>query len=127
MKKLLVLLLAPVVLVGCSSVSNLTPTKAYRNAAGWYPVEAKFATKRTAVLDETIKPAVVVGEKSYPLSRVPLVKDRWEGFVPVPPSQNSIHYHFRFDYSVNRIPQAVPDSFTSSEFGLDVVEKSATK
>lgn len=125
MKKFLVLLLAPVVLAGCSSVSNLTPTKAYRNATGQYPVEAKFTTKRTAVMDDTITPSVVVGEQAYPLHRVPLVKDRWEGYVPVPPSQDSIHYHFRFDYKVNRIPQAVPDSYTSQEYGLDVINKPA--
>ena len=31
-----------------------------------------------------------------------LVKNRWEGFVPVPPGVNSVDYRFKFEYKYNR-------------------------
>jgi len=34
---------------------------------------------------------------------VPIVKNRWEGFVPVAPTANSVLYRFKFDYLYNNI------------------------
>jgi hypothetical protein len=120
MKRFLALLLAPVVLAGCSSVSNLSATRVPRTAAGWYTVEAKFSTKRQAVIDESIKAYAVIDGKPYQLQRVPLVRDRWEGQIPVDPTKTETLYHFQFDFLVNRIPKAVERSYVSSEYTLDV-------
>lgn len=122
MKKFLVLLLAPVVLAGCSSVSNLTPSKYPRNVASTYIVEAKWNSNRQAVEPETITPIILVGDQTYPMQQVPLVKDRWEGQIPVAPGQTSVQYQFRFDYKVNAMPHPKPESTLSPMYRLDVTE-----
>ena len=120
MKRILVLLLAPVVLAGCSSVSNLSATRTARDGTGFYTVEAKFSTQRRAIIDESIRAFAVVGDKSFELKRVPLVKDRWEGQIIVDPTQKSAHYHFQFEYKVNRIPKAKDETSSSPEYGIDI-------
>ena len=37
----------------------------------------------------------------YPMRQVPIMENRWEGFVPVPPGENSVSYRFKFDYLYN--------------------------
>ncbi len=122
MKKLLVLLLAPVVLAGCSSVSNLTPSKYPRNAASTYTVEAKWKTNRQAVEPEIITPVILVGDQAYPMQAVPLVKDRWEGQLPVAPGQTTVQYRFKFNYKVNAMPHPKAESTLSPVYRLDVSE-----
>ena len=123
MKKFLVLLLAPVVLAGCTSVSNLTPSKEPRNAAGLYTVEAKWTTKRQAVRQDGIKPFIVVGDKVYPMNPVPVVKDRWEGFVPVPAHQKTVNYQVRFDYELNAFGKPNQDTVMSPVYRLDIIDR----
>ena len=120
MKKILVLLLAPLVLAGCNSVSNLSPARTARNGASLYTVEASFTSKQQAIIEESIRGYVVTSDKAYPMEPVPLVKGRWEGQIPVDPTQRFIHYHFQFDYKVNSIPNPVDKSYSSPEYGLDI-------
>ena len=122
MKKFLLLLVAPVLLSGCSTITNLTPAQYSRNPSGMYAVEASWSTKRRAVLEETIQPQVMIGNESFPMRRVPLVRDRWETVVQIPPGQNALRYHFKFDYKVNSIPVAHDDSKLSPEYTLQVVD-----
>jgi hypothetical protein len=49
--------------------------------------------------------------------------NRWEALIPVPAGQNLIHYRFKFDYMVNRIPTPKPDSKLSQEYTLQIDEK----
>ena len=37
---------------------------------------------------------------------VPMVQNRWEGFVPVPPNENGVNYRFKFDYLYNNFGTA---------------------
>jgi uncharacterized protein YceK len=123
MKKFLVLLLAPVVLAGCTSVSNLTPGKELRNAAGSYTVEAKWKTKRQAVRPDSIRPVVIVDGKVYPLDPVPIVKDRWEGQIPVPQGVSHVKYQFQFDYELNAFGSPKSNSVVSPEYQLHIVDR----
>ena len=118
MKKLLVLLLAPVVFAGCSTVSNLTPSQVPRTTTGLYTVEAKWSTHRQAVREDSITPVVMVGTETYPMQPVALVKDRWETVIPVPADKDSVKYRFKFNYKVNAISQPKADSTLSPEYRL---------
>ena len=123
MKKFLPLLLSSVLLAGCSSITNLTPSQLARNAAGVYSVEAAWDTKQQSIRPNSIKPSVMVGFESYPMRAVPMVKDRWETVIPIKPEQDAIHYRFKFDYLVNGIPVPHEDSKLSPEYKLQIVEK----
>jgi len=103
MKKLFILLMAPLIMMGagCSSTTNLTASQATRNATGLYPVEFKWNTQRKAVKPDSVKAVVIVGDQSYPMDPVPLVKDRWQGNIPVAPGAQVVEFHFRVDYLVD--------------------------
>jgi hypothetical protein len=121
MKKLLLLLLTPLLFTGCSTITNLTPDKQPRNAAGLYPVEVAFDTRQQSLRPQSIKPSVLVGVESYPMRKTPLMKNRWETLVPIPADKNAINYHFKFDFEYNAIPQVRPDSIMSREYQLEIV------
>jgi uncharacterized protein YceK len=123
MKKFLILLLAPVILAGCSSVTNLTPSQYSRNTTGLYPIEAKWSTERRAVLTETMKPVVVIGSETYPMQPVPLVRDRWETVVPVSSDKTTVRYQLKFDYQINALGKPKTGSTVSPEYRLDVIDK----
>ncbi len=126
MKKILILLVLPLALAGCSSsIINLTPSRLARNSDGTYRVEAAWRTREQTIRPETIMPCVMVGFEKYEMSPELVVRDRWETFLPVPADQKLVHYRFRFDFSRNAIPTPVDDSKMSQEFSLEIVDKAA--
>jgi hypothetical protein len=128
MKKMsFALLLLPLALAGCSSITNLTPTRLERNSSGFYRVEAAWQTREQAIRPESIKPLVVVGSETYEMHPEEVVSDRWETFVPLPADQNLLHYHFKFDFLRNAMSAPVADSKMSPEFTLQVIDKPAAK
>lgn len=123
MKKLWVLMLLPVLLGGCTATfTNLTPRQQPRNANNLYPVEVAFRSRQQSLRWETIDPKVLVGSDSYPLRPVPLVRNRWEGMIPVPPGTNLIHYRYRFDFLYNAVGGPQPDSALSPTYSLQIVD-----
>jgi hypothetical protein len=122
LKSICPLLLLPLLVAGCTSITNLTPSKMERNASGLYPVEAAWKTQETAIRQETITPYVMVGLDQYPMQPTPLVKNRWETLIPIPPEQNSAYYRFRFDYDYDAVPQRQKDSKLSPEYKLEIVD-----
>ena len=70
---------------------------------------------------DTIKAYVLVDGQALPMTPVPLVKNRWEGFVPVPPSANTASYRFKFDYLYNVIgAPPKPNSIYSPVYKLTI-------
>jgi hypothetical protein len=89
-------LLPVLLLTGCvGTFTRLTPDQQLRNANNLYPVEVSFSTKQQSVRWDSVKPYVLVNGELYPLRPVPVVPNRWEGLVPVPPTANSIGAFFR--------------------------------
>jgi uncharacterized protein YceK len=117
------LLVAPLVLAGCSSITNLTPSKYQRNTTGLYPVEAAWYSRQQTIREDSFKPLVMVGNETYEMRRVPMVRDRWETMIPIGPDKDSVRYQFKFDYMVNAIPRPQPDSKLSPEYKLQIVDK----
>jgi len=120
-KKFFALLLLPALLAGCSStITNLTPESYVRDPSGIYRVEAEWHSDRQAIRGDSFKPLVVVETNTYPMRPVPLVQDRWEGFISVPADQDLIHYHYKFDFMINTVSEARPDSLMSPDYPLRI-------
>ena len=124
LKKFLPLL--PVLLIaGCTTTTftRLTPNSQPRNANNLYPVEVAFDSNQQSFRMDSIKPYVLVNGQPLPLRPVPLVKNRWEGLVPVPPTASAVNYRFKFDYLYNNFGSAPkPNSVASKTYTLKVID-----
>ena len=126
-KKFFLLLLTPLMLAGCSTITNLTPSQQARNATGLYPVEAAWDSRQQSIRPDSMKPSVMVGLENYPMRKTALMKNRWETLVPVPANKNSVIYRFKFDFDYNTIPVPRPDSKLSREYKLEILDKPTSK
>ncbi len=120
-KKIFALLLLPALLAGCSSITNLTPSSYARDPSGFYRVEAQWSSQREVIRQGSFNAVVLLEVKSYPMRPVPLVQDRWEGFIPVPAAEDLVHYHYKFDFLVDTVSQPRPDSLMSTDYSLKIV------
>ncbi|MGZ4987303.1 MAG: hypothetical protein ACXWBP_04605 [Limisphaerales bacterium] len=118
-----VLALSTIILAGCSSITNLTPSKLPRNPTGFYQVEAAWNSRQRTIRYESMKPIVMVGTDVYEMRRVPRVENRWETMIPIAADKDAVRYQFKFDYMVNSIPRALPDSKMSPEYKLQILDK----
>ena len=126
MLKKILLLLPVLLLAGCTTptFTRLTPVQQLRNADNQYPVEAMLDTRQQSLCWDSIKAYVLVNGRALEMRRVPLVKNRWEGLVPVPPGANTVTYRFKFDYLYNHFgTQPQPNSITSKVYTLKVVDQ----
>jgi hypothetical protein len=118
-------LLPVLLLAGCTSTfTRVTPLEQPRNANNQYPVEVIFTSTQQALRWESLKPFVLVNGDLLPLRPVPIVPNRWEGFVPVPPTASSATYRFKFEYLLNTVgsePQS--SSALSPLYNLKIVDQ----
>lgn len=117
-------LLPVLLLTGCATnFTRLTPNQQPRNANNQYPVEVAFNSQQQSLRWESIQPYVLVNGQPYPLRQVAMITNRWEGFVPVPPSANTASYRFKFDYLYNNWgTPPKPNSAYSPEYKLEIIE-----
>jgi uncharacterized protein YceK len=118
--KLCLLLLLPVALAGCSSITNLTPTQYPRDPSNYYRVEAMWRSRKQVIQSESFKPLVVVDFQNYPMRPVPLVEDRWEAFIPVPADKDFVRYHYKFDFMDYAFGKPKGDSQMSAPYQLTI-------
>jgi hypothetical protein len=124
LKKFLAVL--PILLLtGCAGTfSRLTPLEQPRNSNNLYPVEAVFNSSQQSLRWDSIQANVLVDGVLYPMRQVPMMQNRWDGFVPVPPGTNSVSYRFKFDYLCNAFGQPPkPDSSVSPVYKLTVIDQ----
>ena len=109
---------------GCttSSVTNLTPRLQTRNGDNAYPVEIEFKTNLRTIRRETIRPYVQIGDDNYLMRQTPVVKNRWETLVPVPPDQSFVNYRVKVDFSYNALQEPKVNSVLSSPYQLQITE-----
>jgi len=118
-------LLPVLLLTGCvsSSFTRVTPLQQPRNANNLYPVEVIYNSTQQSMRWDSLKPFVLVNGELYPLRPVPIVKNRWEGFVPVPPASNSVVYRFKFEYLYNTFgPEPRAGSDVSPQYNLKIIQ-----
>jgi hypothetical protein len=124
LKKILPLLIVPVLLGGCAATfTNLTPRQQVRNDSNLYPVEVAMDSRQQTMRWETIKPKILVGEKTYDMRPTLLMTNRWEGLIPVPAGVNEVTYRYKFDYLANAFGGPQPDSAISPEYTLRIMDQ----
>lgn len=123
LKKVLPVLVAPMLLAGCSTTfTNLTPQTQVRNAQNLYPVEVSLHTRQQTLRWDSIRPQIVIGKDFYPMRPTPLLTNRWEGLIPLPADKNITHYRYKFDFQYNRMGEPGTDSSMSPEYTLRIIE-----
>ena len=124
LKKSLPLLLLSLLLAGCATqLTNLTPLQQVRNDNNLYPVEVAFNTRQQTLRWQTIEPKIIVGSESYEMRPTPLMTNRWEGLIPVPPETRVVRYRYRFDYQYNRMGNPGMDNSISPEYTLRIIDQ----
>ncbi len=119
--QLFLLLLIPLLFSGCATtITNLTPAHQPRNAQGLYPVEFGFNSQPQSLKWETLTPFAIVGEEHFPMHKVELMRNRFEGFILLPPNKNLIHFRFKVDFEYNDFGQSPPDSALSTTYSLQI-------
>jgi len=116
--------LLPLLLItGCAGTfTRLTPSQQERNANNLYPVEVAFSSSQQSLRWDSIKPYVLVNGTLLPMRPVTGVNNRWDGLVPVPPTEDVVSYRFKFDYDRNVFGSSPkPDSAFSPIYTLKVV------
>jgi len=118
-------LLPVLLLTGCAATfTRVTPLQQPRNPNNLYPVEVIFNSSQQSLRWDSIQPFVLVGGELYPMRPVPMMKNRWEGFVPVPSSANNVDYRFKFDYEYNNFgTEPKPNSAFSPEYKLLILDQ----
>jgi len=124
MRKLLIALpLLSILISGCTTVTNLTPSVHTRNSTGLYPVEFVWETRQQSVRPTSIQPSVLVETESYPMQSTPLMTNRWEALVPVPENEKSLRYRIKVDYEYGTIHGIKKNSRLSEEYRLELKDK----
>ncbi|MEW6160394.1 MAG: hypothetical protein AB1813_23410 [Verrucomicrobiota bacterium] len=124
LRKFFSLLCVPILLAGCSTtVTNLTPRQTTRNSNGLYLFSVMLDSNQQSLRRDSIKPYVIIGSEAYPMQPIPMLQNRWEAYVPVPPNEGFVHYRYKFDYLYNRIPQPQASSKLSDTYQLQILDK----
>jgi hypothetical protein len=117
--------LSVLLLTGCAGqFTRLTPLQQTRNPSNQYSVEVAFNSKQQSLRWETIQPYILANGQAYAMRPEPLVQNRWQGYVPVPPGVNGVEYRFKFEYKYNAVgtgPKA--SSAISPIYKLTIVDQ----
>ena len=123
LKKLLPLLSVPLLLAGCATeLTNLTPLHQIRDTNNLYRVEVAFNSRQQTIRWPSIQPKVVVGKEFYDMRLTPLMTNRWEGLIPVPPGVRSVEYRYKLDFQYNKMGPPGNDSALSPKYTLRILD-----
>lgn len=123
LKSMTFFLCLPLLVLSCvtkSTVTNLTPTRAKRSPNNLYLIEYEWRSNQQSMRPDSITPYVVVGIETYPMRRIPKMRNRWEAYIPVPPSQKSVLYHIKVDYEYNDFGKRGKGSIKTEEYKLNI-------
>jgi hypothetical protein len=111
-------------LTGCSTTfTNLTPHQQLRSTNNLYQLEVALTTRQASLMWDSIKPQIIVGTEAYPMRLTRMMTNRWEGLVPVPAGTGQIHYRYKFDFEERAFGHPQPDSATSPEYSLRIIDQ----
>jgi len=123
MFKRFLMLSLPVMLVGCASnFTNLTPLRQPRSADNTYQVEVQFNSRQQTLRWHTIKPFVLVNGELLPMRQTKLMKNRWEGLIPVPAAASSVEYRYKFEFESTTFGGFQNDSMLSRKYELKILD-----
>ena len=123
-KKTFILLPALLLLAGCATTAtNLSALRQLRNANNLYPVEVAFDSRQQALRWDSVQVTIIVGKESYPMRQTKLMRNRWEGLIPVPAGVKTVTYHYKFDYQVTEFGKVGKDSAASHSYKLVILDQ----
>jgi hypothetical protein len=116
--------LLALLLTGCTSpvITNLTPSRSPRKTSGQYPFAVEFVSRQQSMIKSSLQAYVVIGDQLFPMQRIPMLTNRWETLVPIPPTTETIAFHYKFDYKYRAIPSPETDNVVSKTYQLKVLE-----
>ena len=122
-KYLMILPVLALLITGCATTcTNVSAKRQFRNPENLYPVEVKFDSRQQALRWDSIEASVIVGLETYPLRRTHLMRNRWEGAIPVSAGVNTVDYHYKFDYLYNDFGGPKQGSASSRTFTLQIMD-----
>ncbi|MEI6341191.1 MAG: hypothetical protein WCR07_04485 [Verrucomicrobiota bacterium] len=107
-------------LAGCSttSVSNFTPRTVPSNPSRMYSFEASWDSMRRGVKPEDVQAWVDMDGQLYPMTRVPVARNRWEAAIPISDGRSYVAYKYRFDFKYPGVTTRHVESVWSPEYRL---------
>ncbi|MCC6822219.1 MAG: hypothetical protein IT579_15920 [Verrucomicrobia subdivision 3 bacterium] len=122
-KKTLMLLPALLLLAGCATTAtNISAQRQLRNADNLYPIEVVFDSRQQALRWDTIQVTAIVGKESYAMRPTKLMRNRWEGVIPVPAGVKTVTYHYKFDYQYTDFGKVSKGSASSHSYKLAILD-----
>ena len=120
LKKMLLISTAALLVSGCASVTNLTPSQVPRDESGLYPFEMIFNTKATSVAHDSVQPYLMLGGELIPMERTPLLTHRWEVLAPIPAGKELVNYQYKVNYQWKDLGKRKENSKLSEPFELRI-------
>lgn len=95
-------MLAIALLAGCETVTltNLTPPAIDENPSQIYTFTLRVTPRTNTVLQNSIRPQIIVDGKSFPLRQSQLGENLWEFEYQLPAGRDTLAYYFLVNYSV---------------------------
>lgn len=92
-------------LAGCDygdiEITNLTPDALPENPSNVYTIQATFRPQTAQVIDESIRPGIVIDGQTYPMSQSNLRPDLFEYEYQLPDGRQDASYYFVADYKID--------------------------
>jgi len=123
MQRFLEILVLAFLASGCTTttLTNLTPKEMPRNPNGLYQFEVIWDSNQQSIVKDSIKGYVVIGTEMFSMKKTPLLKNRWEGLVPIPADKDLVNYYYKFDYQYRSFPDRRYNSKLSPPYELKIV------
>ena len=87
----------------------------------YIPWRSPSTSQQQSLRWDSIHPYVVANGQLYDMRLTPLMTNRWEGYVPVPPGAGEVTYRYKFQYLYNDLGKApTPGNALSREYKLTI-------
>jgi hypothetical protein len=116
---------AALLLGGCtaSSSKNLTPRTIPLTPTRTYPFEIEWDSVRRGVRPEDVRAFVMVDQQLYPMTPVPVARNRWEAQIPVAEGRTYVPYKYKFEYRYPGVTTRHSTSVWSPEYRLVIPQQ----
>lgn len=91
-----------------------------------YNFEASWDSMRRGTNPDDVKAWVDMDGRLYPMTKVPVARNRWEAAIPVSEGRTYVPYKYRFDFKYPGVTSKSVESVWSPEYRL-VIPDAASK
>ena len=120
LKKMLLISTAALLVSGCASVTNLTPSQVPRDESGLYPFEMIFNTKATSVAHDSVQTLFNAGWRADPDGAHSAFDQSLEVLAPIPAGKELVNYQYKVNYQWKDLGKRKENSKLSEPFELRI-------